>query len=142
MITKKLTIQCAKFFVTSGSGWLLDFGFYLFLSHTLNFNVAYANMISCIPALTFVFIISTRKIFHQRESKIPLKSKYFIYFFYQLILVFCVSWLGQAIYQWIFGTHLMQILIASHLKLICKLMVTPITMTINFFVMKYLSEKL
>lgn len=140
---KKIFVQAVKFLIVSGTGWVLDFSVYLLLTNLLDFNVAYANMISCIPALSFVFAVSTRKIFHRRESKVPLMGKYFIYFFYQIVLVFCVSWLGQAIYQWFFGTCFMQItIIASHLKLVCKLLITPITMIANFFVMKYLSEKL
>lgn len=140
---KKLLLQALRFFAVSGTGWILDFSLYIILTNFLNFNVAYANMVSCIPAVTFVFIVSTHKIFDYNKSQVPLIGKYLIYFLYQLVLVFCVSWLGQAIFLWLSSTYLMRIaIIASHLKLICKIIITPVTMTVNFFVMKYLSEKL
>lgn len=140
---KKLLGQVLGFLAVSGTGWLLDFGVYLLLTNLLGFNVAYANMLSCIPALTFVFIVSTRKVFDSGRSRLPQAAKYAIYFLYQMVLVFCVSLLGQWLFGWVSRTGLMRFaLVANHLKLLCKLAITPITMTANFFVMKLLAEKL
>ena len=140
---KKLLIQIAKFLAVSGTGWVIDFGVFLMLTSFLQFNVAYANMISCIPSLTFVFLVSTHKVFARSRTNVPLYAKYIIYFAYQMVMVFCVSWLGQWLYDAVAATQLMNIaLIAANLKLLCKICITPITMTINFCVMKVLSEKL
>ena len=140
--TKNLT-KFIKFFITSGTGWIIDFSVFWSITHFWDFTVVYANMLSSIPAITLVFLVSTHKIFANKTEGLPLWGKYLVYFIYQLVLVVCVSSLGQWIYQLISGTSLMAIKILSdHLKIVCKILITPITMTINFFVMKMLCEKL
>ena len=140
---KMLFKQMLKFFVLSGTGWLLDFSVYMFIAVQLGFDVLYANILSSIPALTFVFAVSTRKIFKNKKSKVPLWGKYAIYLFYQLILIVFVSWIGQILFDWLSQTSLMKIpFVGSNVKLICKVMITPFTMITNFFVMKILQEKL
>ena len=73
-------MQISKFLVISGTGWLIDFLIYLLLTIKLNFDVGYSNFISGIPALTFVFLVSTRKIFEYNTEGFSLKRKYSIYF--------------------------------------------------------------
>jgi len=139
---KKLIFQALKFFSVSGVGWLIDFGVYIALTSFFEFPVMTANFISSMPAITFVFIVSTRKIF-KNSVKIKLRYKYIIYLSYQLVLLLCVSAFGE----WLFGvassSSIVKIaLIAANLKLIIKIAITPITMIVNFIVMKMLSEKL
>lgn len=140
---KKLFLQAIQFFAVSGVGWLLDFSVYIFLTSGMNFNVAYANMVSAIPALTFVFTFSTKKIFNTQNTNISKKKKYATYFLYQMILVCAVSFLGERLYMFI-GTSFLSkdCFIISNLKLIVKVFITPITMLLNFCVMKILTEKL
>ena len=90
--------QAVRFLAVSGSGWLIDFSVFVFLTEWLHLIVAYANMLSSIPAITLVFIVSTRKIFSAQNRKIPLWGKYAIYFLYQMILVSCVSWIGEGFF--------------------------------------------
>lgn len=140
---KKLLKQIYSFLAVSGTGWLIDICIYTILTNKFCINVAYGNMISGIPALTFVFLLSTRKIFTVREKGMPLKNKYIIYLCYQLFLILIVSWFGQILFDravkinWISESVLFQ-----YLKLIIKIIITPITMTVNFIVMKMLSERL
>lgn len=135
--------QALRFLAVSGTGWVIDFSVFWALTHFLDFPVSYANMLSSIPAITLVFLVSTHKIFANKKEGLPLWGKYLVYFGYQMVLVVCVSWLGEWLYRLISGTSLMEIaLIADHLKIICKILITPVTMTINFFVMKLLCEKL
>lgn len=140
---KTIIRQALRFLAVSGTGWLIDFGVFWVLTHFANFPVAYANMISSVPAVTLVFLVSTHKIFANKKEGLPLWAKYLIYFGYQMILVFCVSWLGELLFQLLSGTSLTEVkFIADNLKIICKIIITPVTMTINFFVMKILCEKL
>ncbi|MDR3598280.1 GtrA family protein [Clostridium sp.] len=135
-------MQIGKFLVVSGTGWLIDFLIYLFLTIKLNFIVGYSNFISGIPALTFVFLVSTRKIFEYNDEGFSLKKKYGIYFLYQMTLIVIVSSLGQILYSIIgISSFYNNIIIRKYLKIIIKLIVTPITMVLNFCVMKILSEK-
>jgi len=138
---KAIFIQFIKFFGLSGLGWCIDFSLYLILTLICGLPVFYANCISSIPAVTLVFFVSTRKIFEKNNSKIPLFIKYLIYVLYQFVLLTGVSALGQYIAAWITAWAGNRMLIAKAGKIIAKLFITPITMVINFIVMKGMAEK-
>ena len=135
---KKLIIQFFKFLLISGTGWLIDTTIYTILTVILKYNVIFSNILSSIPAITFVFFVSTRKIFLTHIGKFSLKQKYLIYILYQIILIVTVSIIGQMLY------NISEPLLNNKglLKIIIKLTITPITMMTNFFVMKFLAEKL
>lgn len=137
----KIFKQFLSFLLVSGVGWLIDFTIYFLLTHFAKLNVALANVISSIPAITYVFLISTRKIFKSSTSKISLKYKYLIYFGYQLILVSCVSLFGEFLHDKLINIITISFLL-NNLKMVIKILITPITMTINFIVMKNLIERL
>ena len=59
----KLIKQAFKFFGISGIGWLIDFLIYTILTSVLKINVDVSNMISSLVGVSFVFLVSTRKIF-------------------------------------------------------------------------------
>ena len=139
---KAIFIQFIKFFGLSGLGWCIDFSLYLILTLVCGLPVFYANCISSIPAVTLVFFVSTRKIFEKNNSKIPLFIKYLIYVLYQFVLLTGVSALGQYIAAWITAWSGNRMLIAKAGKIFAKLFITPITMVINFIVMKGMAEKL
>ena len=135
---KKLIIQFFKFLLISGTGWLIDTTIYTILTVILKYNVIFSNILSSIPAITFVFFVSTRKIFLTHIGKFSLKQKYLIYILYQIILITTVSLIGQILY------NISENLLSNKelLKIIIKLTITPITMITNFFVMKFLAERL
>ena len=135
---KKLIIQFFKFLLISGTGWLIDTTIYTILTVILKYNVIFSNILSSIPSITFVFFVSTRKIFLTHIGKFSLKQKYLIYILYQIILITTVSLIGQILY------NISENLLSNKelLKIIIKLTITPITMITNFFVMKFLAEKL
>ncbi|AQS07062.1 GtrA family protein [Clostridium beijerinckii] len=135
-------MQMSKFLGISGTGWLIDFLIYLLLTIKLNLDVGYSNFISGIPALTFVFLVSTRKIFEYKSDGHSLKMKYSIYFLYQMILIVIISLFGKVLYSIINVSSFYNIvIIKKYSKIITKLIITPITMVLNFCVMKILSEK-
>lgn len=138
MHLKKLLKQFMKFLFVSGTGWLIDFSLYLIFVNVLKYEVFYSNILSSIPAITFVFIISVKKIFKKKENGISIRKKYIIYFLYQMLLIFLISLLGQSLYLILVENNME----ARIIKIIIKIIITPITMIINFFVMKFLTEKL
>ena len=138
---KKILKQFINFLFLSGIGWLIDFTLYLLFSNIFNLKIIYSNILSSIPAVTFVFFISTRKIFSKNNSRISLKEKYLIYFLYQLILILLISLLAQYLYLLSLKNISMNVELKL-LKIIIKILITPITMLINFIVMKFLIEKL
>lgn len=135
-------MQISKFLMISGTGWLIDFSIYFLLTTKLDFGVGYSNFISGIPALTFVFLVSTRKIFEYNTDGLSLKRKYSIYFVYQMVLIVIISLFGKILYSIINVSSFYNIVvIKEYSKIITKLIITPITMVLNFCVMKILSEK-
>lgn len=135
---KILLVQFIKFLFVSGTGWIIDFGIYSVLTEVFKFQIIYSNILSSIPAISFVFIISTKKIFKKSDRGFSIKQKYLIYTIYQIFLVFFISLLGQFLYE-IFIKNEVNF---NLLKVVIKIMITPITMIMNFFVIKYLVEKI
>ena len=136
---KKLLYQAIRFIGLSGIGWLLDFATFVILgiffdNHVIN------NFISSWVGVTFVFIFATRKVF-ENNSRIPLGVKYLIYILYQIILITLVSKLLGAIDSFIIS-HVAWKLVLRFSGIIAKIIITPITMILNFFVMKGVIEKL
>ena len=138
----KLFHQFKTFLLTSGIGWVIDFSIYSTITTFLGTNVLYANIISSIPAVTFVFFVSIKKTFSNNSTKVSLKLKYIIYIVYQLILLFIISSLGQWLFDILITTPWIATLLGKYIKIFIKIIITPITMTINFLVMKGLIEKL
>lgn len=140
---QKLRRQFIHFLMVSGIGWLIDFGLYTVLGKYTTIPPAWANMLSGIPALTFVFYISTRKIFQKADKGFPISIKYVIYFLYQMVLLLFVSYLCELLFGFFSGIILPEYDIDEiFIKLFSKVCITPITMVCNFIVMKLLSEKL
>lgn len=138
---KKIIKQFLSFLLVSGVGWLIDFTIYFILTKFIGLKVIYANILSSIPAITYVFLMSNKKIFKNTESKLSIKIKYLIYFGYQLILLFCISALGEFLYSKLLNIVAIPI-IFNNLKIVIKILITPITMTLNFIVLKNIIEKL
>jgi putative flippase GtrA len=138
----KILKQLISFILISGVGFILDFTIYYLLVNIVGVKLAYANMISAIPAVTYVFLVSTRKTFNTKKSKISLVYKYLIYFIYQIFLVTLISFLAQILYDKFYEFSTRWIIIENNFKMIIKCLITPITMTCNFLVMKILCEKI
>lgn len=136
---KELLIKGLKFIGFSGIGWLIDTTIYMILTSIFKLNIDISNIFSSLVGVTFVFIMSTRKIFVSK-SKINIKTKYLIYVIYQVILIVTVSKLMLLLKSVI--TPLNIELINKYINIIVKIIITPFTMVINFIVMKLLIEKI
>lgn len=136
---KNLLKQAIGFVGLSGIGWILDFCTYTVLGF-LSENLVLNNFISSWVGVTFVFIFATRKIF-MNNSRIPLKWKYLIYIAYQFVLIFLVSILLGKI-DGLITEYVTVGIILKFSFIISKIIITPITMVLNFFVMKGLIEKI
>ena len=136
---KNLLLQAVRFFGISGIGWLLDFCTYAALG-LFSRNLFLNNIVSSWVGVTFTFVFSTRTVFRS-AGRIPLAAKYALYLIYQLVLILAVSWLVKII-----DLSLVRVFESALVKqtshLIAKVVVTPVTMILNFFVMKILVEEL
>lgn len=139
ILLKNLIIQAVKFIGVSGIGWILDFFIYTCLG-LVSENLILNNTISSWVGVTFVFIFATRKIF-KNKSRISLKWKYLIYIVYQIILIFLISKFLDLINIFIINNIDLQV-IKDFSPILSKIIVTPITMILNFIVMKNIVEKL
>ena len=136
---KKLLVQAIRFVGLSGIGWLLDFCVFAILGNVSS-NVIANNFLSSWMGVTFVFLFATRKVF-RNNSRISLKWKYAIYLLYQLILIALVSQLLGFVNGLLLDyVHIS--LIEQFSGIAAKILVTPITMLLNFIVMKHLIEQL
>lgn len=136
---QKLLFQVIKFVGFSGIGWVLDFCTYTILGFFSD-NLVLNNSISSWVGVTFVFIFATRKVFNN-TSKIPLKWKYMIYLLYQCALIFFISKLLDATNVAIVGFFAKDLILRLS-KILAKVLVTPITMVLNFLIMKSVIEKI
>lgn len=136
---KMLLRQIAKFVRISGIGWILDFCTYTSLSFCSN-NIVINNIISSWLGVTFVFIFATRKVF-KNNSRISLKKKYAIYLAYQLILIYLISKLLGYINSYIISNVMIEEILRLS-TVISKVIITPITMIMNFIVMKSIIERI
>lgn len=137
---KRLIKQIVSFGLVSGTGWLIDFSVYSCITFIVGLNVGITNMISGLPAITFVFFVSTKKIFVNNLERLSIRQKYIVYFIIQIGVMFLTSCLGQFLYDLTVQTNLTNI-ISDNLKLVIKIVITPCSMLINFIVMKILTEK-
>ena len=135
---RDLLRQALRFIGLSGIGWLLDFAVYTLLSIKAS-NLAAVNMISSLVGASFVFVFSTRFVF-RNNHRIPLIWKYCVYIVYQVILIVLISLLLSRINELICACA--PAFSAAFSAVLSKIIVTPITMTLNFFVMKLAIEKI
>ncbi len=136
---KQFLLQAVKFVGLSGIGWILDFGTYSILTFFLH-NPELSNIISSWVGVTFVFSLATRKVF-QDNGKIPLKLKYVIYLCYQCVLIFFISKVLNVV-NVLITTKCAIAIIQKMSAIIAKIAVTPITMVLNFVMMKIIVEKI
>jgi putative flippase GtrA len=149
-----------RFLVISGGGWLLDFGIYSLLTMVLELPVWLSNFISSFAAISFVFFTATRHAFVLHKGGLSLRQKYLAYLMYQLVLVSAVSFLAQ----WLALDLLPELALRlsgnpvladsgasvpalyrialDYGRMIAKIIITPITMICNFFVLGWITEKL
>lgn len=135
-----IVIQALQFIGISGIGWLIDFAVFNLL-HIKIENVLLCNIISSSLGVIFVFFCSTRKTFVQKEGGISLKLKFVIYIFYQILLILLMSKVLSVINAKLI-VFLAETDFVKFSAMLSKILVTPITMTLNFFVMKFLIEKI
>ena len=130
--------KAVKFVIVSGIGFILDFIIYTILVNITPLNVNIANMISSLIGVTYVFIISTRKIFENNKNNIPLKYKYLIYVIYQIILILLASYCVLLLKNLFLNINID--IINKFSKILAKMFITPFTLTIIYFAMKKLTK--
>ena len=127
-----------QFVLISGLAFILDFIIYSLLTIVFHINVDISNIISSLCGCTLVFFTATKRIFETNESKISLNAKYFIYIIYQVIFIFTVSKIILFLKNYLLAYNID--FLTNYASIIVKVFITPFTLTINYFVMKYLTK--
>lgn len=127
-----------KFVLVSGIGFIMDLIVYSILTLLLKMDLDISNMLSSIVGATFIFFTSTKKIFETNIKRISLRKKYIIYVIYQSCFIFLTSKVLLIIKGIIVETDVNFLI--NYVSIFAKIIVTPFTLTINYFVMKYLAK--
>lgn len=130
---KKLT----WFVLTSGLGWTISTATLWSLVRFANAEPFWANWVGDFIAVTYVYLLSTHKIF-QHDGKY-LKTKFTVWLTYQFVIINLIS----------IATSLITNLLVSNLILtdhsvaavLSKAAVTPASLVINFFFAYFLLER-
>lgn len=114
-----MTWSFMLFAVISGIGLAIDLGLYLAAIHFAGLAPGYANAVSGVAAIAFVFSVSARFIF--KSDGRFLFSKFLAYLAYQALSVTIYSW----VIEFLFLHGLASALLA-------KAIVTPMSFSTNF----------
>lgn len=131
-------LRVIKFVFVSGLGFFIDFVLYSILIRLINLDIFVISLFTSLVGVTFVFFTSTKKVFENNTANIPLKYKYLIYVIYQIILILVCSKIIVYLND-IFETSSVT-LISKYSKELAKLCIPPVTLTINYFVMKKITK--
>lgn len=114
-----------RFALVSGVGLALDVGLFLALN-AAGMRAGYANLVSAAVAVTFVYFVSTRRVFNY-DGRFLL-ALFWVYFAYQALAVAAASWAVDA-------------LVAMELApLLSKGLILPVTFSANYLVMDFLTK--
>ncbi|GLC97809.1 hypothetical protein Tamer19_72180 [Cupriavidus sp. TA19] len=125
------------FVLISGVGWLLDMVSYAALSQLVGVAPAYANFISSMVGVTYVWIIALNRLFDRREYG---KSIYLpIYWGYQGASILAYSALISIVAASTINSKIGEILGVPH-HLVAKIIITGPNLLTNFIFMTILTR--
>ncbi len=125
------------FVLISGLGWLLDVASYTGLSQLLEVAPSYANFMSSMVGVTYVWIVALSRLFNRGEYG---KSIYLpIYWGYQGISILTYSGLISIVAASTFNSKIGEMLGISS-ALTAKIIITAPNLLTNFIFMSFLTK--
>ena len=125
------------FVLISGVGWLLDMASYAGLSQVLSVAPSYANFISSMVGVTYVWIVALNRLFDRREYG---RSIYLpVYWGYQGASILAYSGLISIISVSAFNSKIGEMLGIPH-PLAAKIIITAPNLLTNFIFMSILTK--
>lgn len=129
------------FVAISGTGWLLDTAVFMTLSGPAGWNVVVANIVSSSLGTLLVFTVSSRGIFRRNAGPMPQKVGVLLLFNTVVILVSSVV-LGIIAAQLAPAAARLGLdATPDSLRFTAKVLVTPVTLALNFIVVRFLLER-
>ena len=128
-------VQYLKFALISGLGLLSAVGLFWLLADKYSVNVLISNVISDFVAVSLVFVLSKSTIFNRSNAHYILS--FVLWILWQIIHIFAIS---------LVLTYLERSQVLCHSNFPCrnvinKIAITPITMTLNFVVLRFITSK-
>jgi putative flippase GtrA len=114
-----------RFALVSGSRLALDVGLFVLLMH-FGLCAGHANFISASAAVTFVYFVSTKRVFEIYRG-LPV-SAFFLYWIYQVLAVTAASWAVDAIVG------------LGALPILAKVLILPVTFSANYLFLDFLTR--
>jgi putative flippase GtrA len=125
------------FIAISGVGFLLDMTVYIMLIGLLDISPIFANITSSFLGVTFVWLVSLRRVFHLEYEG---KNVYLIiYWMYQITSILAYS-LGVGYLAHTFFTQMSTLMNPDQVMGISKIIVTPFNLVTNFIFMSCLTH--
>lgn len=125
------------FVLISGVGWLLDLASYTGLSYIFGVTPSYANSMSSMIGVTYVWIIALNRLFDRREYG---RSIYLpIYWGYQALSILAYSALISIVATSAFNSKIGQIF-GMPSTLTAKIIITGPNLITNFIFMSFLTK--
>jgi putative flippase GtrA len=123
-VTQASATRLLRFALVSGTGLVLDTAVFLALVR-LGLLAGYANLISASMAVTFVYFVSTKRVFEYAGRF--LLGLFLIYCVYQVLAVSAASWTVGALVA------------AGFVPLLAKVLILPVTFLANYLFMAFLT---
>ena len=123
-----------RFIVVSGLGWGLALLLLWAGIHVFALPVWTANAIGDAVAITFVFFTSPQAAFGTQTLRKP--RLFFIWLAWQVVHIASISWALDALTSATSAALLPKL--GSSLEVALKIAITPVTLTLNFVVMRWL----
>lgn len=133
--------QGLLFVATAGAGWLLDTTVFMLLSGPGGWHVVAANMVSGSCGALFVFAVSARGIFERNRGSMAQKVGALLLFNAAVILASSLVLGAIAALLASSAVRLGWNVPLHGLHLAAKVLVTPVTLALNFVVVRYLLER-
>lgn len=133
--------QALLFVALSGTGWLLDTTVFMLLSGPGGWPVVAANMVSGSCGSLFVFMASSRGVFRRNEGSMLQKVGALLLFNAAVIVASSVV-LGLIAAGLADGAARLGWAVAPGVvRLLAKVLVTPVTLALNFVIVRFLLER-
>ena len=126
-----------SFILISGVGWLLDMASFVGLSQLFLVPPTYANFISSMIGVTYVWIVALNRLFDRREYR---QSIYLpIYWGYQEVSILAYSALISIVEASAFNSKIGKIFEMAS-ALVAKIIITAPSLITNFIFMYFLTK--
>ena len=132
IIAKNTPKDFLSYSVTCGIGWIIMMLIFALLIYVCECDVFYTNYISSLISITYVFVVTKNKNYIDSNKRIAFK--YILFILSQLCSIWFFSHLIYFLSKYI---HLNTLYSWESITIFVRIIITPVTLLLNYFVTKY-----